>query len=248
MISVRKAPLVPSGTDAQADTCCLGVRALTGYWCAAMGYTGVAIYEKNPGDQSKTTTPSFSPTSSPAITTPSIISGPNPTSSPSSPISNPTGSPPGGTAKTGIIVGGVIGGIAIIGIVAVVIIILLRRNGKTPDVSAQHNPPAPNNFQPSPGNSGGYVVAATLQDKTPMGYTAPEVATPLNQASDPLASTYYGASTVVQSPVEPGGPAPQYQPRNPVPEYSPGNPAPFPGQEQRHVPAGWANEMSAVRH
>jgi hypothetical protein len=111
------------------------------------------------------------------------------------PTDPPTGVPGPTSPKsnTGIIVGGVVGGIALIGIIGLVAIFLLRR--KRAKTTAHQ--PAPAVYYPPP------------QEQSQMLSGLPEkVAQPTTAAVDPHASTYYGSGSM--SPATPASPAPQY--------------------------------------
>lgn len=95
-------------------------------------------------------------------------------------------------SNTGIIVGGVVGGIALIGIIGLVAIFLLRR--KRAKTTAHQ--PAPALYYPPQG-----------QPQMPSGLPE-KIAQPTTIAVDPHTSTYYGSG--VMSPVTPASPAPQY--------------------------------------
>ncbi|KAF2467792.1 uncharacterized protein BDR25DRAFT_374019 [Lindgomyces ingoldianus] len=254
MDSVRKTFPVISGTDVQVDTCCWGVPALTVtiYYIPlpeprirrqVTGVMQLDIQALRSMKRRQVAAPAtLTPTSSPSSIPPTTIPIPTSPTSPTSPVlpisTSPATSSGGGNAKIGIIVGGAVGGIAIIGVVAIAVIVLLRRKAKTPDVSPQPIPPAPNNFQPPPAGNVGVSVAPLPQEKMPAVYgeVMTQAATPVNQAADPLVTSFYGAAPGAQSPVQPGSPAPQYQPGSPAPQY------PGPG------PVGLVNELPAMRH
>jgi hypothetical protein len=138
--------------------------------------------------------------SSEISTTSSSSSNPIPPTGPTNPITliptDPATGVPGPASpksNTGIIVGGVVGGIALIGIIGLVAIFLLRR--KRAKTTAHQSAPAV--YYPPP------------QGQTQMLSGLPEkVAQPTTAAVDPHASTYYGSGSI--SPATPASPAPQY--------------------------------------
>ncbi|KAH7398448.1 hypothetical protein BKA66DRAFT_203812 [Pyrenochaeta sp. MPI-SDFR-AT-0127] len=171
---------------------------LTNFWCDTV--TGGTIYKTKPGGT--TVRP---PTTSPITSTSSSSSTSISTST--SPVPTPTPAPSKSSPPVGAIVGGVVGGIAVLGAIVVAALFLFRRKRKSPPQPTNnqyHQQPQPVAQIYNPPMS----PMSPQQFYNPAQQTYPEKTAAITNTQ---VSQYYGDSG-------PSSPAPQYTPATmPVP-------------------------------
>lgn len=162
----------------------------TAYWCGHVPTTGHTVYEQTPGQVPINTGPtnSHSP------------SGPLPTAQPTN-NDNKSSSPP-----VGAIVGGVIGGLAVIGII-VVAVILLRRRKNQPQQPQPQAPSMQYQYMPPPAPMG-MALGAEKNAQPAVGVA------PAGVQGTPHQSAYYpsGVPSPLASPPPPVYPVPPAHP------------------------------------